>query len=60
MKKYIKPTVFVEEFCPEVLIAASMGFGSDVDNKIGNAPGMRNPFALPGFGGTGFGNPFDE
>ena len=63
MKKYIQPSIEIQEIQFQQMVAASVGL--DNSNKYnGNgtnfAPGMRNPFALPSFGGPGFGNPFDE
>jgi len=62
MKKYIQPSIEIQEIQVQQLVAASIGL--DNTNKYnGNgtnlAPGFRNPFAMPGFGG-GFSNPFEE
>ena len=52
MKKYIQPSIEIEEIRFEQMVAASIGL-DNVNKYNGNgtnfAPDLRNPFAMPGF-----------
>lgn len=66
MKKYIQPSIEIQIIQFQQMVAASIGL--DNDNKYKGdgtnfVPGLRNPFAMPTFGGgfgAGLGNPFEE
>jgi len=54
MKKYIQPSIDIEEIQVQQIVAASIGIdGTNTYDGDGTnlTPGLRNPFATPSFGG---------